>query len=367
MSKRIVHLTTVHQVEDPRIFHKEIPTLQAAGYEVHLVARHTEKTAHKGVPITPLTPVSGRYKRLTIFKEAYQKTVALKPDLVHFHDPELIPLAYWLKKRTGIRVLYDLHEDYLVRKKFPENRLIRMLENWAFTWLDHVILADEFYAPIVEGRRVPHHTVLNFFKPLGPPRSTPERMPEPVILLQTGVMSNLRGLSFLLEAGREIRKRGLPWKIRLVGIGYDARERAAFDAACEEAGLQEVIERIGWDRYVPQEAMLPHYEEASAALCLMEHSPAIPTKFYEYPSYGLPTICTDLPHWRAWMQAHEAGEPVPYLDADALIRVVQRWLDDPATYRRLAENGVQNTAPYRWASAEPHLLAAYRQVLGVPH
>ena len=51
---RIVHLTTVHNPFDNRIFHRECKTLAAAGYEVALLAVHTDDESREGIAIRAL-------------------------------------------------------------------------------------------------------------------------------------------------------------------------------------------------------------------------------------------------------------------------------------------------------------------------
>lgn len=42
----------------------------------------------------------------------YKQAKKLKADVYHFHDPELLPVAWLLKNRRN-HVIYDIHEDYI--------------------------------------------------------------------------------------------------------------------------------------------------------------------------------------------------------------------------------------------------------------
>src|SRR5699024_110610 len=44
--------------------------------------------------------------------DAYKKAKSMNADIITFHDPELLPAA-WLLKRKNHVVIYDIHEDYV--------------------------------------------------------------------------------------------------------------------------------------------------------------------------------------------------------------------------------------------------------------
>ncbi|HEY4601345.1 MAG TPA: glycosyltransferase, partial [Cerasibacillus sp.] len=107
--KRVVHLTTVHHPSDPRIYHKECLSLHRAGYNVTLISQKDEET-QKDWPIThiPLKTYKSRWRRMIFGTiDAYRKAKQLKADVYHFHDPELLPVGWLLKKKTN-RVVYDI-------------------------------------------------------------------------------------------------------------------------------------------------------------------------------------------------------------------------------------------------------------------
>lgn len=110
----VVHVTTAHRANDVRIFERECRSLADCGrYEVHLAAAG-QIPSGSGVSLIPLTAAPAR--RGARFasgpRKAFGLAGAVSADLWHFHDPELLPVAFRLAKR-GLSVVWDAHEDYL--------------------------------------------------------------------------------------------------------------------------------------------------------------------------------------------------------------------------------------------------------------
>ncbi len=363
---RVVHLTSVHHPFDPRIFAKQAVSLSAAGFDVHLVAQHTHAETVDGVHLAPLPPVEGRLRRIGLQRRVFEAARSLRADLYHFHDPELIPLAWRLKRATGARIIYDMHEDY--RGHGPvEGRLLRALERWCFTWVDHVVVANEAHAGIV--RRAPVTCIANYVRPLDAASPVPAtRSLEAVRLLYTGVMADPRGLDALLDLAAAIIQNNLPWTLDLVGVCYRASDRHRAEARIEAEGLDRALRRVGWEAYVPWPEMHPFYQNAHVGLALWQperdHLSKIPTKFYEYLHYGLPLLCSDFSRWRAFVEEHGCGAVVDPRDAGAAVHRLQAWFDDPARYARLSAAARDAAPRYRWAVMEKRLVALYEGLLG---
>lgn len=156
---RIVHITTVHNAFDQRIFHRECASLAQAGYDVTLLAFGDIAGVRDGVKIVSLGKEGDRRAGLNLNSRrkrtmlAFKEACALNADLYHFHDPELIGAGILLKKRTNACVVYDCHEDnvsYMLQKKYIFGPIRRMMativkiQEWrAVKILDAIITADE--------------------------------------------------------------------------------------------------------------------------------------------------------------------------------------------------------------------------------
>ncbi|WP_241134651.1 glycosyltransferase [Achromobacter xylosoxidans] len=110
---RVAHISSAHQRNDIRIFVKECSSLARAGYDVRLyVGDGKGEAMADGVNIHDVgASAPGRFRRMII--KPWKIWLALrrnKEKVVHFHDPELIPITLLLHW-AGISVVYDAHED----------------------------------------------------------------------------------------------------------------------------------------------------------------------------------------------------------------------------------------------------------------
>ncbi len=365
---RVVHVTTVHSPFDPRIFYKQLASLCDAEFDAYLIAPHEHDEQVQGISIHALPRPETRWRRLALQPQAFKKARALDAALYQVHDPELLPLAFLLKTTTGARVVYDMHENYRSKGALL-GRALRALERWAFGWVDHVLLAEESYRSIVDGHTVPHTCIANYFRPIGEeePVETVGIAETPTRLLYTGTLSASRGLRTMIELAAEIQRTGRPETVELVGVCHHEDQRAWAEEQIRAEGLGDVIERVGWDAYVPPSAMSSHYRRADVGLALFEpHSNyrrSLPTKFYEYLHYGLPILCSDFPMWRRFVEQHECGAVVPPGEPGAVLAVLNEWQAHPERYRRCAENARAAAPQYRWEEMGGRLVSLYRRML----
>ena len=151
---RVIHLTSVHPWNDNRIFHKECVSLAQKGFDVFLIAPATEKKVVNDVHIIPLSEVKSRLLRILVQPiRLFFKGMQLEGDIYHFHDPELIPVALFLRLFRK-NVIYDIHEDNIsviqARPSIPwffRNLLViivRIVE-WLAQKCMHIIIAESYY------------------------------------------------------------------------------------------------------------------------------------------------------------------------------------------------------------------------------
>ena len=367
--RRVVHVTTVHSPFDPRIFYKQLASLRDAGFETHLIAPHEQTGPVEGISIHALPRPDTRRHRLALQLEVVRTARALDAALYQIHDPELLPLAVLLKTTTGARIVYDMHENYR-SKGAVLGRVLRALERWAFRWVDHVLIAEESYRSIVDGHAVPHTYIANYFRPIGEASPPAPIAPEttPIRLLYTGTLAESRGLRTMVELATQIRGASREETLDLVGVCHHHDQRTWAEERIQGERLGGVLERVGWDTYVPPTAMPPHYRRADVGLALCEPHPnymhSLPTKFYEYLHYGLPLICSDFPLWRRFVETHECGAVVPPGDPEAVLTVLDDWQAHPDQYRQCVANARAAAPQYRWETMGHRLVDRYQSLLG---
>lgn len=339
---RIVHLTTAHPARDNRIFRKECQALASAGFDVTLVAVADEAETVDGVRISPLPRRNGRAARMLRGPlDAMSALRRLNPDVVHGHDPELIPaLAAWKLTHPRVTVLFDAHEDlpkqiagkpYIPR---PLRRVValgaRGIELLADRALDGVVVATP---AIRRNFRAERTTLVQNFPWLSdfpaPQKLSPDA---PRQLCYVGALSEARGLSTMIDAVNHAEP-----SAQLLIAG-----KATRDAAATMAAAGDRVTYVGERPALEMPALIA---ESAIGLALLEPLPnyleSQATKIFEYMAAARPFIASNFPAWRAMFGEIDCGIFVDPHDRDAVRQAVNSLLNDPV---RAAEMGLRGRA-----------------------
>ncbi|WP_010531626.1 glycosyltransferase [Lentibacillus jeotgali] len=368
--KRVVHLTTVHHPYDPRIYHKECKSLKNAGYDVTLIAREAENEAQKENPIShiPVRTYKSRLKRM-IFgaMKAYKKAKALGADVYHFHDPELLPVG-WLLKKNHNTVIYDIHEDYTtsIMQKDYLNRPIRKLTAAAYRYMEkffsrkmELCLAEKYYKDIYPRG----YCILNY-PTVNQTFVQHERNHEPLEdkLLYTGNVSYVRGA----QIHAKIPLIHDQVSVHFVGKCPGDLAEEMYDIAGDQ---KERLELEGIDQFIEKEDIEARYLSRNwlAGIALFpptEHYKKKElTKFFEYMNAGLPILCSNFPVWKNFVETYECGLAVDPYDESRIREAIDYLRNNPEEAKRMGENGKKAVMDkLNWHAEEEKLIDWYEQL-----
>jgi glycosyltransferase involved in cell wall biosynthesis len=361
---KIAHLTSAHPRHDIRIFIKECGTLAAAGHEVHLlVADGLGDEIKNEVQIHDVgARHGGRLGRMTQTVERIRQAVlALKPDVVHFHDPELMLAALKLK-RAGYKVVYDVHEDLprqiLAKHWIPAllrpllSRVLEVLENHAARRFDAIVTSTPHICQRFL-RLNPHSLAVCNYPILAELlHDTPWRQRRNEVCYLGGI-SRIRGIEPIIAALPQV-----PARLNLAGIWSEAGLKSSLEST---PGWSRVNDLGVLDRHGVAE-VLAHSKVGLVTLFpTPNYVDALPIKLFEYMAAGMPVVASDFPVWRAIVDDAGCGLLVDPRDPAAIAAAIRSLLADDARAEQMGARGRQAVLQkYSWTAEGAKLKTLYQ-------
>lgn len=362
---RICHLTTVHPRHDTRILLKECESLKNCGYEVHLVVGDGRGDAeNNGTVVHDIgaKPWS-RLERMWVHpKRAEEKIITINPGIVHFHDPELLPLGAKLAKK-GLQVIYDAHEDVprqiLTKRWIPScirpiiARVFESYENRAVRCLSGVVAATPHITRRFSEQGLRTVNVNNY------------PIPEELAPFSEGVSRHKR----VCYIGVCSRMRGILQVVKSLPLAPDVRLTLCGNFG--EADLEsELRKESGWSQvdylgYIDRTTARRVMAESSAGIVTFlpapNHIDAQPNKLFEYMSAELPVIASDFPLWRQIIDGAACGLCVEPNSPDSIARAIRILLDAPQDVERMGHAGRRAVLnKYNWHVEAQKLIDFYK-------
>ncbi|WP_254565187.1 glycosyltransferase family 4 protein [Oscillatoria sp. HE19RPO] len=369
VSKKVVHLTSVHPPFDTRIFHKECKTLVKKGYEVVLIVPHTQDEIVEGVKIIAIKKNETRINRITntawqVFKTALRENGCI----YHIHDPELLPWAQILRM-TGRSTIYDMHENVpksLLTKSyiFP---FIRPFVAKAYRLLEKLLM---FHLPVVYAETSyqkdylwinQYETVLNLpiveqFLNINNPKNL-----LPTVAYLGGVTPE-RGSLITLDALHNLKEKG--YKVAWQCLGpVSSSHKLELIQLSQNYGL-DAIYIAG---YVPAMEGWRTIAQCSIGLAVLQPIPnyieSYPTKMFEYMALGLPVVVSNFPLYAEVVQSANCGLCVDPTKPQEVAEAIQWLIEHPQEAEAMGQRGKNAVLEkYNWQTEAQKLFDFYQKL-----
>jgi glycosyltransferase involved in cell wall biosynthesis len=141
-------------------------------------------------------------------------------------------------------------------------------------------------------------------------------------ILYVGIHTESKGLFDLLETARELKRQGLEFTVKTVGLWYHQQERELFERKRAEYDLTQQVDCVGeltgeelWRQYAWADLFFfpTHYPWETCGIVQ-----------FEAMAYGLPIVATDWPGPRDVVLPGQTGLLVPPRDVQAMVAAISR-------------------------------------------
>lgn len=366
----IIQITTVHHRHDTRVRYKHSSSL--AEFYPNKVALFVQDGLEDEIDQSSLfvhsvgPMVKSRLRRFFIGSiKMYRAIKSHKPKIVHFHDPELIPLALVLKLH-GILIIYDIHED--VPKQVLAKQYIKPM--WIRYVLAKFIQITEYIAvrlfdlsmPAVESiaQRFPSKktcVIRNVPKISSTvPNASVERDDNKFVINYAGALTHARGIGDLVNSMDLLPDN---FELHLLGPWHPEE---FFDECRQMKGWQKCV----YYGRVPHPEVSKYIQRANLGVQMVHDIPnyrgGLATKVFEYLVSGIPTLMSDTEERRrVYRDLCEYAQPSdPEQIANEIFKIQKNYEKYVESVKSKKKFIIDN---YSWESESAKLRKMYDELL----
>ena len=328
-------ITTIHKDFDNRIFFRQLESLVESGQKVCIVApwdfSNRERNNYCFVDTTPY-PVS-RFARLNHAYKTYVEAKQVNAKVYIFHDPDFLLFGLLLKKLKK-HVVFDCHEnipeDILYGKPWiPKylrksiSYLYKFFENFIIKRLDNVICVVPYQVKRFSTIADNVIMIRNFSK-----LTTQNQYAASKSVLYIGSISEDYGSYLILDIAREIKTRKSNININIVDyFGHNDKLRKEFLSAIRLESLNiNILDRV------PSSLMGEILSQGCIGISPMLNTSnkkiAYPTKIFEYFSYNLAVIASDVGYTRHILKDGQLGVLITENDIVQWVDAIENLISD---------------------------------------
>lgn len=262
-------------------------------------------------------------------QKALAQVLAQRPDLIHAHDWDALPIAAVAAERLGIPFIYNAHE-YAI-DTFADRRLWQLTMSTAIGHIEHkfapsaalMITVSDYLAEAMRRRlNTPAKPLVVRNIPETVPVASTAKRADCILLHYHGVLSAGRGIETAIRALRHLPPE---YRLRLVGPWTQTAFEKQVYSLIEES---ELSDRVDVCAAVPATQLASVASDADIGLILLNGNTvhdrgALPNKFFEYLHAGLYIVASGSEEMKNLLLSYDCGECLHDKSPETLARVLQ--------------------------------------------
>jgi glycosyltransferase involved in cell wall biosynthesis len=362
---KVVHVTTVHNADDVRIYERECKSLSSHGYDVTLAAHGNIDDSHFLTFKKLKDPSPNRlYRILQSQITCWKLFRECEGDIWHFHDPELLVMALYLSLVKKKKVVWDAHEDYIEQfsNKAERDWIPNFLKSPFKFSLILILKAIDKIASGVIGATL-HITSLysnpNTFYVGNEVRMDDFLLAAPDFSSNRVLYLGAMGENYcFLDVVKAVSK--IP-RLTLVVAGRPSFEEE-WGAAVSILG--ERIVHLGW---LNRKELVDEFNRSSIGIVSYANSNVTntnsPTKLYEFAAGGLPIVATPTQSNTSRLAQSKNGLISNSFEPVDIACAIESLLSDHERWKIMSSSGrlwVKTDA--NWSASEARLFALYNRI-----
>ena len=374
LNPKILVLSTVHHYSDARIFFKEIPSIKKVSSDLVYVVKHQKQESfyENGIFIDPLPIPQNRFSRFFKLQFlSFKKIKKYEPDIVHFHDPELIILIWIIKKIFKCKIIFDIHESiadsFAGKPWIPEYikpilpKMYSFIEALFIRSFDTIIVVKDSFKELYGNEA---HVIMNY--PLiSVNEDLKKNFNENINFIYAGIIMRDRGFPKILVIFNKLSKKHDNIHFNLIG---------KIDTKDLEENIVNYIQNNNLNDKITLYGLLPInevykiLEKSHIGISLMEpnhaYLNALTTKIFDYMANGVPYVVSNFEIYHEYTNVNYTGITVDYYNEDEILSKINDLLLNREKLSLMSANGIKNVNEnWNWNTQEKKLIEIYNNLL----
>lgn len=363
--KKVLVLSSAHPWDDERVFNKITKSLAKRYNTILCAVAEQDMQVVDGIKIYGLKKLS-RTKRYKNYSKIVKIVKEEKPDVIHFHDPDLLLLALYFKFVLKKKVIYDVHEDYSLAFKDREYlpKFFRSIFAFIFDLFEKVVskLFDGVVAvteEIFNKFNCRNKVILKNFPTVDMyEKRRNYDISGTINLVYIGSVSYHRGITNLILAVKDLLN--LDIKLDIIGpaeskeyleqIKKFENEKIKIWGRVPKSCIPNILKNvhIGFVTLLPKRRYLT----------------SLPLKLFEYMAAGVPVIASNFELWRNIIEDSSCGIVVDPTDVDQIRDAILYFYNNRHEIVNKGQNGYKAfVEKYNWSKEEEKLFDFYTKII----